>query len=127
LIAPVRRSARSQGPWAVRRVYEAFPRLAERRTNKGAQLSGGEQEMLSIARALLLNPKLLMLDEPSQGLAPLIVEEALKIIAAARHDGVSVLLVEPPPSRQPPRPLFKSFAKCCKTPHTRTPRTGKER
>ncbi len=90
LLVPVER----HGPWTVRRVYEAFPRLAERRTNKGAQLSGGEQEMLSIARALLLNPKLLMLDEPSQGLAPLIVEEVLKIIAAARREGVSVLLVE---------------------------------
>ncbi len=90
LLVPLERP----GPWTVRRVYEAFPRLAERRTNKGAQLSGGEQEMLSIARALLLNPKLLMLDEPSQGLAPLIVEEVLKIIAAARRDGVSVLLVE---------------------------------
>ena len=90
LLVPVER----QGPWTVRRVYEAFPRLAERRTNKGGQLSGGEQEMLSIARALLLNPKLLMLDEPSQGLAPLIVEEVLKIIAAARREGVSVLLVE---------------------------------
>ena len=57
------------GRWTISRVYEAFPRLAERRTNRGAQLSGGEQEMLSIARALLLNPKVLMLDEPSQGLA----------------------------------------------------------
>ena len=90
LLVPVER----QGPWTIARVYQAFPRLAERRTNKGAQLSGGEQEMLSIARALLLNPKLLMLDEPSQGLAPLIVEEVLKIIAAARREGVSVLLVE---------------------------------
>src|SRR6185312_11642680 len=76
------------------RVYQAFPRLAERRTNKGAQLSGGEQEMLSIARALILNPKLIMLDEPSQGLAPLIVEDVFKIVVAARREGVSVLLVE---------------------------------
>ena len=90
LLVPVERP----GPWTVSRVYEAFPRLAERRANKGAQLSGGEQEMLSIARALLLNPKLLMLDEPSQGLAPLIVEDVFRIVVAARREGVSVLLVE---------------------------------
>ena len=90
LLVPVERP----GPWTVKRVYETFPRLAERKANKGAQLSGGEQEMLSIARALILNPRLLMLDEPSQGLAPLIVEDVFRIVAAARRDGVSVLLVE---------------------------------
>ena len=82
------------GPWTIPRVYALFPRLAQRKTNKGRQLSGGEQEMLSIARALLLNPKLLMLDEPSQGLAPLIVEEVFKVVASARKEGMSVLLVE---------------------------------
>ncbi len=82
------------GPWTVARVYRTFPRLAERKSNKGSQLSGGEQEMLSIARALLLNPKLLMLDEPSQGLAPLIVADVLRIIVEARKEGVSILLVE---------------------------------
>ncbi len=82
------------GPWDIPRVYKLFPRLAERKSNKGSQLSGGEQEMLSISRALLLNPKLLMLDEPSQGLAPLIVEEVFKIVVAARAEGMSVLLVE---------------------------------
>ena len=82
------------GSWTIPRIYEVFPRLAQRRFSKGSQLSGGEQEMLSISRALLLNPKLLMLDEPSQGLAPLIVEEVFKIVAAARREGVSVLLVE---------------------------------
>ena len=82
------------GPWTIARVYEAFPRLAQRRANKGSQLSGGEQEMLSIARALLLNPKLIMLDEPSQGLAPLIVADVFRIIVAARSEGLSVLLVE---------------------------------
>jgi branched-chain amino acid transport system ATP-binding protein len=82
------------GPWTIARVYDAFPRLGQRKSNKGGQLSGGEQEMLSIARALLLNPKLLMLDEPSQGLAPLIVADVFRIVAAARKEGVSILLVE---------------------------------
>src|ERR1700756_2713498 len=82
------------GPWTPSSVYKLFPRLAERRSNRGRQLSGGEQEMLSIARALLLNPKLLMLDEPSQGLAPLIVREVFRIVAQMREEGISVLLVE---------------------------------
>jgi branched-chain amino acid transport system ATP-binding protein len=82
------------GPWTIAHVYELFPRLAERKRNLGRQLSGGEQEMLSISRALLLNPKFLMLDEPSQGLAPLIVRDVFKSIASARKEGISVLLVE---------------------------------
>jgi branched-chain amino acid transport system ATP-binding protein len=75
-------------------VYELFPRLAERRSSRGRQLSGGEQEMLAIARALLLNPRLLMLDEPSQGLAPLIVRQVFEVVVAMRREGMSVLLVE---------------------------------
>jgi branched-chain amino acid transport system ATP-binding protein len=90
LRVPLERS----GPWTIARVYELFPRLAERKGNKGRQLSGGEQEMLAIARALLLNPRLLMLDEPSQGLAPLIVKQVFEVIVAARREGMSVLLVE---------------------------------
>jgi branched-chain amino acid transport system ATP-binding protein len=82
------------GPWTPRRIYELFPRLSERRLNRGRQLSGGEQEMLSIARALLLNPRLLILDEPSQGLAPLIVREVFRIVSAMRDEGLSILLVE---------------------------------
>ena len=82
------------GPWTIPRVYELFPRLGERKANLGRQLSGGEQEMLSISRALLLNPKLLILDEPSQGLAPLIVRDVFRIVAQMRDEGISVLLVE---------------------------------
>jgi branched-chain amino acid transport system ATP-binding protein len=82
------------GHWTIARVYELFPRLASRRHNRGRQLSGGEQEMLAIGRALLLNPRLLMLDEPSQGLAPLIVRDVFRIVAGMRAEGMSVLLVE---------------------------------
>ena len=90
LLVPVERA----GEWTLTRIYQLFPRLAERRGQLGAQLSGGEQEMLAIARALLINPRLLVLDEPSQGLAPLIVRELFAVIAAARQTGLSVLLVE---------------------------------
>jgi len=82
------------GPWTIARVYALFPRLEERKLSRGRQLSGGEQEMLSIARALLLNPRLLILDEPSQGLAPLIVQEVFRIVSQMRDEGISVLLVE---------------------------------
>jgi branched-chain amino acid transport system ATP-binding protein len=82
------------GPWTIPRVYELFPRLAQRKANKGRQLSGGEQEMLAVARALLLNPKLLLLDEPSQGLAPLVVQEVFRVVESMRSEGISVLLVE---------------------------------
>jgi branched-chain amino acid transport system ATP-binding protein len=82
------------GRWTLERVFELFPRLAERRNQLGRQLSGGEQEMLAIARPLLLNPQLMMLDEPSQGLAPLIVREVLGVVKSMRDEGLSVLLVE---------------------------------
>ena len=83
-----------RGPWTIDRIYKLFPRLEERKQSRGRQLSGGEQEMLSISRALLLNPRLLLLDEPSQGLAPLIVREVFRVVAQMRSEGISVLLVE---------------------------------
>ncbi|MBN9603778.1 MAG: ABC transporter ATP-binding protein [Afipia felis] len=82
------------GPWTLKRVFELFPRLEERKFQLGRQLSGGEQEMLAIARPLLLNPRLMLLDEPSQGLAPLIVREVIQVVQRMRDDGLSVLLIE---------------------------------
>jgi branched-chain amino acid transport system ATP-binding protein len=83
-----------RGDWTRERVYEFFPRLADRKRNGGAQLSGGEQQMLAIGRALVTNPRLLVMDEPSEGLAPAIIENMIETFQQLEREGLSILLIE---------------------------------
>jgi branched-chain amino acid transport system ATP-binding protein len=84
----------ADGRWTLRGVFELFPGLEARAANLGFQLSGGEQQMLSIARAMMLNPTLLILDEPSEGLAPIIVQQIIEVLKNLKNEGLSILLVE---------------------------------
>jgi branched-chain amino acid transport system ATP-binding protein len=84
----------TKGPWTLERIFGMFPRLAERRRNMGNQLSGGEQQMLAISRALMTNPRLLILDEATEGLAPLIRQDIWNCLGALRAQGLSILVVD---------------------------------
>ena len=88
------RTSGKKDPWTLDKVFTVFPKLAERRKNKGNLLSGGEQQMLTIARALMTNPDLLLFDEPSEGLAPVVVDEVFRVIRELKAAGESILLVE---------------------------------
>jgi len=88
------RTSGKKDPWTLEKVFQVFPKLEERRKNKGNLLSGGEQQMLTIARALMTNPDLLLFDEPSEGLAPVVVDEVFRVIKELKEAGQSILLVE---------------------------------
>jgi branched-chain amino acid transport system ATP-binding protein len=90
----MRKPARDTRGWSVQRVFEVFPRLAERKGHRGNQLSGGERQMLALARALITDPLLILMDEPSEGLAPVMVEQLEHIIARLKAEGLAILLVE---------------------------------
>ena len=88
------KSARASKGWTVARIFELFPRLAERRHHRGGQLSGGERQMLAVARALMIDPELILMDEPSEGLAPVMVQHLEQIVLDLKREKLSILLVE---------------------------------
>ncbi|RDI94908.1 ABC transporter ATP-binding protein [Meiothermus sp. QL-1] len=94
LIAFAANRSKSPAPWNLERIYELFPRLKERRNNLGHQLSGGEQQMLAIGRALMTNPRLLILDEATEGLAPLLREEIWRVLELLRQNGQTILVID---------------------------------
>jgi len=94
LVMAARRGLDGRNDWSFDRVLETFPRLKERLSNLGAQLSGGEQQMLSIGRALMTHPELIVLDEATEGLAPLVVADIWRVIAQIRHSGIATLIVD---------------------------------
>jgi branched-chain amino acid transport system ATP-binding protein len=89
-----KKEAKGEGVWTIERAYQLFPKLAVRRNNKGGHLSGGEQQMLTVVRTLMGNPQVILVDEPTEGLAPLIVKDVLDMLSTVRKSGVTVLMVE---------------------------------
>jgi branched-chain amino acid transport system ATP-binding protein len=94
LVATAANRRRRADPWTLQRVYELFPRLGERQEQMAGTLSGGEQQMLAVARALVCNPRFLLMDEPTEGLSPYLVEELKALIVSLRQNGLAILLVE---------------------------------
>jgi branched-chain amino acid transport system ATP-binding protein len=89
-----KKGANGGGGWTIERVYQLFPNLANRRNNRGGHLSGGEQQMLTVVRTLMGNPQVILVDEPTEGLAPLIVKDVLDMLSTVRKSGVTILIVE---------------------------------
>jgi branched-chain amino acid transport system ATP-binding protein len=89
-----KRGSIREGGWTVEQVYQLFPRLSERRNSKGGHLSGGEQQMLTVVRTMMGNPRAILVDEPTEGLAPLIVKDVLEMLSTVRKSGVTILMVE---------------------------------
>ncbi len=94
LLMGIKNGKSNNSGWTIDKIYQAFPRLKERKNNKGAHLSGGEQQMLTVARTLMGNPELILIDEPTEGLAPLVVRDVLAMLSQVLESGISILMVE---------------------------------